>query len=226
MADYVLVHGGDVSTETWNKFTKGKPIHTDNGRLGYLVWEPVASVLKAHGHRVFAPTLKSEYSCGLTGHIEQVCALIDDNNLENIILAGHSYGGIVVTGVADRIPKKISRLVYLDSSLPDPGQSLFDVLLSNGKDPASVAGLEPVAPYTEKLQFDWRNLDMLPKTYIRCMESEFTAVTAAAIKKLSCRPNGCQVTELPTGHLPQATMPDELAQILLKSSRPIIFGLI
>jgi len=216
MADYVLVHGGDVSTETWNNLTKGKPVHTDNGRLGYLVWEPVAVVLRAAGHRVFAPTLKSEYSCDLTGHIEQVCALINDSNLQEIILVGHSYGGMIITGIADRMSKRIGRLVYLDAALPNPGQSLFDVIVSGGRDPASVTGLESVAPYIEKLQFDQRKVDMLPKTYIRCTESEFMIVTNVAIKKISAEPKGWTVVELPTVHIAQATMPDKLAQILLE----------
>jgi len=56
---------------------------------------------------------------------------------------------MVITGVAAKMPNRISRLVYLDAALPDPGQSLFDIIVSGGSDPMSFAGLEPVAPYVE-----------------------------------------------------------------------------
>jgi pimeloyl-ACP methyl ester carboxylesterase len=61
-----------------------------------------------------------------------------ENDLEDVILVGHSYGGMVITGFAARMAKRIRRLVYLDAALPDPGQSLFDVLASGGVDPMSV----------------------------------------------------------------------------------------
>lgn len=53
-----------------------------------------------------------------------------------------------------KMPDRISSLVYLDAALPDPGQSLVDIIVSGGSDPMSFAGLEPAAPYVEKLQFD------------------------------------------------------------------------
>ena len=60
---------------------------------------------------------------------------------------------MVITGVAAKMPGRIGRLVYVDAALPDPGQSLFDIIVSGGSDPMSFAGLEPAAPYVEKLQF-------------------------------------------------------------------------
>ena len=60
---------------------------------------------------------------------------------------------MVITGVAAKMPDRISRLMYVDAALPDPGQSLFDIIVSGGSDPMSFAGLEPAAPYVEKLQF-------------------------------------------------------------------------
>jgi len=74
MATYVLVHGGNMSTETWNKLTVRNPIYTKDGHLGSKYWDGTVSALTAHNHRVFAPTLKDEYTCNLTDHIEQIAS--------------------------------------------------------------------------------------------------------------------------------------------------------
>ena len=92
---------------------------------------------------------------------------------------------MVITGVAAKMPDRIRRLVYVDAALPDPGQSLFDIIASGGSDPMSFAGLELVAPYVEKLQFDAQKIKLLPKIYILRTESEFASVTNVARKKLS-----------------------------------------
>lgn len=111
-------------------FVEGKVVYTDNGRLGWRVWESIISILQAHGHSVFSLTLKSEYESNLSGHIEQICSIITENDLKDVILVGHSYGGMIITSVADKFPDKISRLVYVDAALPDSGQSLFDFIHS------------------------------------------------------------------------------------------------
>jgi len=164
MATFVLVHGGNMSTETWNELTIGKHVYTQDGKMGGAIWDGTAAALKAHNHGVFAPTLKDEYSSTLTEHIEQICALINENDLKDVILVGHSYGGMVITGVAATMPARINRLVYADAAIPDPGQSLFDIITSSGSDPNSFVGLEPAAPYVEKLQFDPKRVKPLPKT--------------------------------------------------------------
>jgi pimeloyl-ACP methyl ester carboxylesterase len=58
-------------------------------------------------------------SIDLTTHITDIINVIKCERLENVVLAGHSYGGMVVTGVADAMPEKIASLVYLDAFLPD-----------------------------------------------------------------------------------------------------------
>lgn len=155
MAVFVFVHGGDVSTETWNNLTRDAPVHTANGRLGGRVWENVTSDLRANGHHTFAPTLINEHNCNLHGHIEQVCQLIAEQGIMDIILVGHSYGGMIITGVASLVPETIRSLVYLDAAIPDPGQSLFDFLAESGRDPlAFIPGLEPAMAYIDPLLFD------------------------------------------------------------------------
>jgi hypothetical protein len=122
---------------------------------------------------------------------------------------------MVITGVAAKMPDRISRLVYVDAALPDPGQSLFDIIASSGSNPMSVAGLEPAPAYVERLQFDAQKIKPLPKTYIRCTESEFASVTNVAKEKIAADGKGWTYLELPTSHVPMATMPEQLSQLLL-----------
>ncbi|MEX0590211.1 MAG: alpha/beta hydrolase, partial [Xanthobacteraceae bacterium] len=87
------------------------------------------------GHVVYAPSLTG---CGerahlfsgavnLSMHIQDVINIFKYESIERAVLVGHSYGGMVITGTADRIPEKISALVYLDAFLPENGQSIWDI---------------------------------------------------------------------------------------------------
>jgi hypothetical protein len=122
---------------------------------------------------------------------------------------------MVITGVAAGMPGRIRHLVYIDAALPDPGQSLFDIIVSGGCDPRSFAGLEHAPPSVEKLQYDARRLQHLKKTCILCTKSDFSAVAKAARQKIAVAQNGWTNCEMPTSHVPMAEMPDEVAQILL-----------
>jgi pimeloyl-ACP methyl ester carboxylesterase len=206
------------STETWNRLTVGEPVHTEDGLMGGRIWDPVIPAIKRHGHRAFAPTLADEHTCDLTGHIAQVAGLITGNNLRDIVLAGHSYGGMVITGVAASMPDRIRHMVYVDAALPDPGQSLFDIIESGGCDPLSFAGLEPAPPYVERLQFDAVTVQPVKKTYVLCTKSEFAIVTGLAKQKIAAAKSGWTYRELPASHVPMADMPEEIAEILLETA--------
>lgn len=114
MATYVLVHGG--------------------GHGGWC-YQKVARRLRAARHEVHAPTLTGlgershllSTSIDLDTHITDVVALLFYEDLRDVILVGHSYGGMVITGVADRAGDRVGRLVYLDAANPRNGQSLVDV---------------------------------------------------------------------------------------------------
>ena len=221
MTNYVLVHGGSISTETWNKLTIGAPVHTHDGRMGGTCWDGTVSALLAHNHRVFAPTLKEEDQCNLTGHIRQICGLIVKNELSGVILVGHSYGGMIITGVAARMPDRIRRLVYVDAAVPDPGQSLYDLLTMSLSGPSVKRPVlpEPAEPYVEKLQFDPEKIKPLLKTYIRCTNSDFISVTDLARQKIASDAKGWTYIELPTSHLPMASMPDVFYKLILDAAR-------
>lgn len=115
MATFVLVHGA------WH---------------GGWCWSRVARLLRGQGHDVFTPTLTgvgerthlNVVSVDLSLHVRDVLNLLDWEDLSDVVLCGHSYGGMVITGVADRVPDRIRALVYLDAMVPDDGQSAFDLV--------------------------------------------------------------------------------------------------
>ncbi len=212
-----------MSTDTWNKIARSDD-YPLGGHLGGKVWDSIIPALNEEKNRVFAPTLKDEHHTNLTGHIEEIYSLINDNDLDKGILVGHSYGGMIITGVASKMPSKIKHLVYVDAALPDPGQSLFDVILSGGKDPLSFAGLEDAAPYVEKLHFDKLRIKNLPKTYILCTQSDFAEVSHVARDKIRTNPEGWNYIELQSSHVPMASMPGKLSKILLDLTNTDVNG--
>lgn len=100
---------------------------------GGWAWRHVAPLLRRAGHEVHAPSLTglgdrahlARPDIDLELHIQDVVSLLEMEDLEDVILLGHSYGGMVITGVADRIPERIRRLVYLDAFLPGDGDSVM-----------------------------------------------------------------------------------------------------
>src|SRR5215471_16892964 len=118
MATFVLVHGA------W---------------VGSVVWRQLAPRLRKAGHEVYAPTLTGigerkhllSRETNLDTHIQDVIGVIDEEDLSDIVLVGHSYGGMVISGVADRVPVKVASLVYLDAFVPENGQSILNILPSD-----------------------------------------------------------------------------------------------
>ena len=92
----------------------------------------VQPLLEAAGHTVYRPTMTglgervhlASPDVGLSTHIEDIVKLIEFENLVEIALVGHSYGGMVIAGVAERVPQRIARLVYFDAILPEDGESV------------------------------------------------------------------------------------------------------
>ena len=99
---------------------------------GGWCWERVAERLRAAGHRVYAPTLSGlaerahlpTEKITLTTHIDEIVALIDEQHLADLVLSGHSYGGMVVSGVAERREQSIRAIVFVDAFLPSDGDSI------------------------------------------------------------------------------------------------------
>ena len=103
---------------------------------GSWCWKRVRKALQTKGHDVFTPTLTGvgerahllSPQVNLDTHIEDVANLIRWEELSDVVLCGHSYGGCVISGVADRVPDRIGSLVYLDAFVLENGQSLHDTL--------------------------------------------------------------------------------------------------
>ena len=102
---------------------------------GSWVWQKVAPLLRAGGHQVYTPGLTglSDRShlvdCGvdLNTHITDVANLLFYEDLSDVALVGHSYSGMVITGVAAKVPERLGQLVYLDAYVPEDGQSESDL---------------------------------------------------------------------------------------------------
>ena len=96
----------------------------------------VAPLLEAKGWKVYRPSLSglgehyntASPDIGLATHIDDIVNFILFEDLHDIVLLGHSYGGMVITGVADRIPERIRKLVYLDAFLPTDGESVMAIM--------------------------------------------------------------------------------------------------
>jgi pimeloyl-ACP methyl ester carboxylesterase len=199
MSTYVLIHGGS----------------NRNGGD----WAKVKQVLETHSHKVFCPALSAAKHSSLTSHILEVLSLIDTNNLKDIILVGHSYGGMVITEVASKIPEKINRLVYLDAVVPHKGQSLFDAAIVVGIDLKSY-GVEPFKTFTEPAKFDEKIIKALPKTYIFATQSEFKKLTSKMFEtaKQKAKEDHWNYFKINTTHLAMITQPNEVAKILFQQA--------
>jgi pimeloyl-ACP methyl ester carboxylesterase len=115
MATFVLVHGA------WR---------------GSWCWKRVRTALQSRGHDVFTPTLTGvgershllSPDVNLETHINDIVNLLQWEELTDVVLCGHSYGGCVISGAADRVPNRIGALVYLDAFVLENGQCLYDTL--------------------------------------------------------------------------------------------------
>lgn len=184
MATYVLVHGG--------------------GHGGWC-YQPVARLLRARGHEVYTPTLTGlgerahllRAGIDLELHITDVVEVLQFEDLSDVILVGHSYGGMVITGVADRSSDRIGHLVYLDAATPVNGQSLVDVagpvILAARKGSRVVDGIELVLfPGTDPMHFfgvidpaqiAWMKPKLTPHPW-KCFEQKLGLTNEGALWKL------------------------------------------
>jgi len=103
---------------------------------GGWCWREVAARLRAAGHEVYTPTMTGlgerahllDQRTGLSTFIDDACAVIECEELTDIVLVGHSFGGLVISGVADRMKERIAQLIYLDALVVESGQSGLGIL--------------------------------------------------------------------------------------------------
>ncbi|MFU2024504.1 alpha/beta fold hydrolase, partial [Bordetella avium] len=129
-----LITGGTALAEAAPKKSNTYVLASGSWHGGWC-WRPVADRLRAAGHRVYTPSYTGMgdrahlLAQGITidTFVEDLVQLIQSEELNDVILVGHSFGGIPITGVADRIPEALAHLVYFDSIVLKNGQNAFSV---------------------------------------------------------------------------------------------------
>ena len=193
MATYVLVHGG--------------------GHGGWC-YQPVARILRAAGHDVYTPTLTGlgershllRPDIDLDMQIEDVVQVLKFEDLHDVILAGHSYGGMVITGVADRALDRIAWLVFLDASTPKNGESLADrapPMKVAYEEVRTVDGVEvvlgpdsktnPFLGVTDPEQLAWMTPKLTPHPW-KCFSQPISLSNEAAVRALPRASINCTPT--------------------------------
>ena len=210
------------------------------------MWQRLAPVLRKAGHEVLTPSLTgigerahlASPAVDLNAHIADVLAAMRYERLSDCVLVGHSYGGMVVTGVADRAPEAIKILVYLDAFVPQSGQALIDLLrpevrahfpkdaqavpplppaAQGMKDPKEIAWVDgrrdpqPIKTFTQPLTLEGNYRG--PRAYVFCTGYSPTSFTPFAERARNDR--AWRYHELPTHHYPHVSMPLETAGVLL-----------
>ncbi len=206
-------------------------------------WRTIDSLLSSQGHAVHRVTLTglgervhlASPSVGLATHITDVVNTIEFEQLTNVILVGHSYGGMVITGVADKIPQRIRHLVYLDAFLPESGESLSDLagaefrpfIASNTKDGMVQAPWEgPEKPFPKDVPQPLKTLtDTLvlsnpvargiPATYILTVDKGKTEDQFSRYADRAAARN-FTVRRMEADHVPERSAPKELSVLLLQ----------
>jgi len=155
---YVLVHGA------WH---------------GGWCWRDVRNKLEDAGHRVFTPTLTGlgervhllSPETGLDTHINDIIQHIIYEDLSDVILVGHSYGGMVITGVIDRLKDRISHIVYLDAAVPDDGENFASQAPIIDKDTVKL-----VEDSFRSLSQDGLTMDVFPATLLGIPETDTESI--------------------------------------------------
>jgi pimeloyl-ACP methyl ester carboxylesterase len=235
MATFLLVHG------SWH---------------GGWCWQHLTPLLAAAGHRVLAPTLTG---CGpnvhmvakgvnLETHIKDIENLMFYDDLEDVILVGHSYAGMIIGSAAMRAPGRVRALVYLDAYVIPPGKKGFDLWSPERLAVAKAAMArgnmfrDPFEPellgITDPVMAAWTKARLTPHplaTYDQVIEDDSVANAALPKSYIFCsngptstifastvdhvRAQGWDTHELPTGHNAMMLEPRKLADILLALER-------
>src|SRR3984893_10504012 len=198
---------------------------------GGWCWRRVADLLAKRGHKVFAPTLTGlgershliSGSVNLDTHITDVVNVIKWENLTDICLVAHSYGGWPVSGAIEQVPDRIASVVYLDAFMPEDGQgglavaSKAETFSVNDKDRAWVDSkltAQPVGVALQPIKLTGAREKIAKKTYIRSPSYPQPAFDKAlAAKKID---PSWRTYEVPSGHDVMVDMPERLVEILLE----------
>ena len=229
MATFVIVHGA------WG---------------GGFSWAKIRRMLAAQGHEVLTPTLTglgerahlASPAVDLATHIQDVVATIETEDLRQVILLGHSYGGMVVTGVADRVADRLAHLAYLDAFVPGDGDSVMSLQPAENAEALKGRLVEgwrlppnPLAADTPEALRDWlaaRRKDQpygtftqpirltgaaasVPRTYIYCLQ-KYPGDTFGPHAARARSEAGWRYREIDATHTPNVTAPEALLKLILE----------
>lgn len=210
---------------------------------GAWAWKKMHPLMSARGHRLLTPSYTglgerahlANPNIDLDTHISDIVNVLVYEDLHNVVLVGHSYGGMVSTGVADRARDRISRVIYIDAFVPDDGQSVFDLTEQNVEQwrASALDGWRlpplPLPPDTPSEDLPWiavRRMHQpiktfeqalrltkgpltVPRRYVLCTKSETFRPYFNKAKAA-----GWPVYELASSHNPHITVPKQLADLL------------
>jgi pimeloyl-ACP methyl ester carboxylesterase len=210
-------------------------VHGDRG------WRPVAEILEAAGHVTYAPSLTgygerihlARPDLRLVDHVAEVVDLILEQDLSGVVLVGHSYGGMVITGAAERVAERLGHLVYVDALAPRDGESALDIspparraeilelaqtrgggvwVPHRNAAPGAWPG-HPLSTLVEPLRLGDPAAAALPRTFVYCSSPPAPMIGLSAERARN--DPAWRFHEFACGHVIQQEAPRELAQVLL-----------
>lgn len=229
MSTYVLLHGA------WH---------------GGWCWRRVRDRLHERGHQVFTPTFTGvsdrshllSPSVGLNTHVDDIVSLLEAEDLRDIVLVGHSYAGMVLSAVAERVPDRIGRRVHLDAFVPEDGEAAVDLLpekvAHHYRESVEGPGFGWLIPprslevlgVTDEQDLTWLTPRLTPQPWLTYTEPVALGQAEAEVPGTfiegvdwmrvfqpyaeRARARGWDVHEIPTGHEAMVTAPDALADLL------------
>jgi pimeloyl-ACP methyl ester carboxylesterase len=219
---------------------------------GGWCWRRVSDLLEKRGHKVFTPTLTGlgershllREGIDVSTHVTDIVNVLKWERLSGVVLCGHSYGGLVVSGVAEQALEKIASIVFLDAFVPDNGDAMDNLtapavrealqaatargdlgvpprnaaaFLVNDKDQTWIDAMcvpQPIGTMTEKMALSGARERIGKKAYIRASAYPNPGFDKAYARVKADR--SWRTYEVPCGHDVMVDMPERLAEILLE----------
>jgi pimeloyl-ACP methyl ester carboxylesterase len=239
----VATGAADAATSARGRSTTFVLVH--GAWHGGWCWTKLAPLLRAAGHQVFTPTLTGlgervhqlSADVDLGTHVQDVVALLEYEDLRDVILVGHSYGGMVIAGVAAAAAPRVAKLVYLDAFLPEDGKSVKDYAplpptradgwrvaplataqqfgVTNVQDAEWVdhrLGDQPFKTFTDPARLSGSSLPPARQSFVQCSEAPWFVEAGERAKRMGFRYRAL----LTAGHDAMITQPGELADLLVE----------
>ena len=220
---FVIVHGATAGGWEWKKTGE---FLTEDGHDAYRV------TLTGLGERFHL----ADAEVNLDTHINDVVNLILFEDLHDVVLSGHSYGGMVITGVIDRIPERIKHVIYLDAAVPADGESLYDLFGGNPENANVKDGLvyfpwfdadapfpkgmpHPQKTFSQPVSYDNPAALDLPVTYVAFVPADQSAEERSKSDKgwQRAEARGWTIRTFPGGHVAQMEDPRGVATLMEES---------